>query len=264
MKVNRLKISALGKRLGPRQVLSEIHLEVGQGEICAVVGPNGAGKTTLLLCLMGLRRRDSGQICVNGISHDDPAIRSQWRHTGFLPQSPQFYPHLTLREHLTFVAQIYGGGSTAALHRRIDEELRGFAIEDLADHFPEGLSRGEKQKAALISTWLHSPSLLLYDEPDTALDEAARRRLTNRLRQLAAGGGTVLLTTHDLPLVEALGGRLAVLAGGRLLFDGRLQDLRLALHAGEAEKASDLYQELLRRHYPERLQTKEASLELLH
>ncbi|HSR67676.1 MAG TPA: ABC transporter ATP-binding protein [Acidobacteriota bacterium] len=243
----RIEIQALGKEMGGRSLLRDVTLAVRQGEICCLVGPNGAGKTTLLHCLMGLRRRDCGRILINGVSHDDPAIQLQWSQVGFLPQNPQLYPHLKIREHLVFVAQIYKGRGSE-IDRFVDQELARFGLQPAAESFPETLSRGEYQKAALVSTRVHSPSLLVYDEPDTALDDSSRRLLVQLLTDLVGQGGAALIATHDLRLAESLTCRLAILNRGNILFDGRPQDLRLALHAGGDASLDDLYRQLLEQH----------------
>ncbi|HWB39981.1 MAG TPA: heme ABC exporter ATP-binding protein CcmA [Gemmatimonadales bacterium] len=210
-----LDARGLRRSFGGLRVLRGVDLQVRAGEAVVVAGPNGAGKTTLLRLLAGLMRPEAGEVRVLGrpVRGDGEAGR---RPIGFVSHQSLLYDDLTLQQNLTFAARLYGVAHPAAAARAA---LAAAGLASRADDSPRRLSRGLTQRAAIARALLHQPSLLLLDEPFTALDAAAAERLrADLVRRLAAGLGMVIVT-HRLGEVWSLASRIAVLAEGEWACD---------------------------------------------
>jgi ABC-type multidrug transport system ATPase subunit len=184
--------------------LKGVDLDVEPGQVVGITGVNGAGKSTLLRCLAGLQPFDSGEIEVLGRPPSgDPAF---WREAAYAAEEPAWYPGLTAREHLTLTALTHGASSD------VEGWLDRFGLGPRADASPLTLSTGQRQRLLLASVLVRPSRLLLLDEPERGLDPGFRTVLAEVLREHAAGGGAVLLATHDVSLAPV---RL-VLDGGQL------------------------------------------------
>lgn len=209
----------------------DLAFEVAPGEILGLVGPNGAGKTTTLRCLGGILPPTAGTIRVAGhdLAADPVAARGA---LAFLPDEPRLFEYLTVREHLNFVARLYG---VADWERKADALLGELELGDKLHAFPNELSRGMKQKLTVACGFLHDPALVLLDEPLTGLDPIGIRRMKRSLVDRAAAGSAIVLSSHLLPLVEELCHRVLVLAGGQRVALGTLDEIRAAIGAGSLE-----------------------------
>jgi ABC-2 type transport system ATP-binding protein len=206
-----LHTTALTKRYGDHEVLSNVDIKVGRGSVYGLAGPNGAGKTTLLMILAGLRRPTSGQVHL-----DVPRHRM-----ALLPDTPQFDPWLTGREVLALAAHLAGAGNNTALQDRL---LAGAGLAEAADRRVAGYSRGMLQRLGIAAILIGEPELLLLDEPASALDPAGRREvldLITRLRRQA----TVIFSSHILADVQEVCDTVGILRAGKLLYQGTLDDL---------------------------------------
>lgn len=203
------------KRFGSLTALDALSLRVEPGTLFALVGPNGAGKTTAIGLLTGLLTPTEGRVTVFGTDVAREPLVAKAR-IGFVPDRPYLWPRWTPRESLRFVGAVFGTRG-AALETRIGEELARFGISDSADRPNQELSHGTRQKVALAQAFLHDPELLVLDEPMVGLDPLAQRRLADRLRERAAGGAAVLITTHQLSVPEEIAGLCGLLHRGRLL-----------------------------------------------
>lgn len=209
-----VETESLSCAYGARLALDRATLSVARGEIFALLGPNGGGKTTLFRILATLLRATSGTFRVDGL---DPAadVRAVRRRLGVVFQTPGLDKKLTVRENLALQGALLGV-SGAALGARIDALLGTFSIRDRAHDLVETLSGGLARRVEIAKALLHEPPVLLLDEPSTGLDPGARRDLTALLRDLAAGGTGVLLTTHLFDEADAAN-RIGILDRGRLV-----------------------------------------------
>src|SRR5829696_4109656 len=208
----------LTKNFGPRRAVDEVDLTVTRGEVYGFLGPNGAGKTTTLRMLLGLVRPTSGSALVHGRPPGDPAAVAR---TGSLVEGPGFYPYLSGRENLRVLAR-YRGLPDREVDRvleRVDLTARG------ADRF-RSYSLGMKQRLGVAAALLGDPDLLVLDEPTNGLDPAGMAEMRRLLVEVAAGGQTVLLSSHLLAEVQEICDRVGFIDRGRLLVESTVTELR--------------------------------------
>ena len=221
-----LEIRGLRKHFN-RPAVDGLDLVVRSGEIYALLGPNGAGKTTALRMVAGLLRPDAGSISILGIDVlRDPVAAKQV--TAWISDEPMIYDKLTPFEYLEFVAGLWGIEAIAA-ERRARHLLRWLGLLDQAHERCERFSKGMRQKVALAGALVHDPRVIILDEPLTGLDAASSRQVKNVLRERVVAGGTVILTTHILEVAERMADRIGVIAAGRLIAEGTLDDLRRSI-----------------------------------
>ncbi len=199
----------------------------GPGQILGLLGPNGAGKTTTMRAIAGIIPPTRGTLRVAG--HDverEPVLAK--RQLAYVPDDPKLFEALTVREHLRFVAAAYDVRAWAEPARRLLDE---FELNDHADKLAQELSRGMRQKVAICCAYLHEPRAILVDEPLTGLDPRGIRTMKRSLRDRAAAGATVVISSHLLALVEDLCTHLLILHHGRRLFVGQVEEARAAFSA---------------------------------
>ena len=211
------------KSFGRREVLKGVDLVVKEGEFVIVMGPNGAGKTTLLRIIATIVRPDKGQLKVCGFPIPDKAPEARAK-IGFLTHSPLLYDELTARENLLFYASLL---SVRSPEKRIAELLQLVGLEDRAEERVRTFSRGMLQRLAIARAILHSPPLLLLDEPFTGLDQKAAEVLTALLKLLPQEGHAVIMTTHQLDETLTLAHRILVLNRGKFVAEIPREELRL-------------------------------------
>ena len=205
-----LGCSGLGKSYGGVRALDSVDLDVREGEIFGLLGPNGSGKTTLLRLFLGLLAPTVGRLWLFGEARPTPAALAR---TGSLVEEPAFYPWLSGRRNLDVILDAGAPITSDAIGNALDlVGLGGVAGRPVTSY-----SLGMRQRLALALALARRPRLLLLDEPTNGLDQPGIRRLRQVLRELAAGGTTILLASHTLTEVERLCGRVAVLRAGRLL-----------------------------------------------
>jgi ABC-2 type transport system ATP-binding protein len=218
-----LEIRGLCKRFD-RLAVDRLDLTVRAGEFYALLGPNGAGKTTTLRMVSGLLRPDAGTISVDGIDALADPVAAK-RVMAWVSDEPMIYDKLTPFEYLEFVARLWSIDAATA-------EARSRTLIDWLELTPvetqrcEGLSKGMRQKVALAGALVHEPRLIILDEPLTGLDAASARQVKRVLRERVAAGGTVIMTTHILEVAERMADRIGVIAAGRLIAEGTLDELR--------------------------------------
>jgi ABC-2 type transport system ATP-binding protein len=232
-----LEVSGLGKVYGALRAVDGISFTVGQGEIVGLLGPNGAGKTTTLRCACGIFPPTEGAIRVGGHDLRTSAVEARKR-LAFLPDEPRLFDYLTVREHLNLTARLYGVLDWEARAGALLAELELTAREHA---LPGELSRGMKQKLAIACGFLHDPQLIVLDEPLTGLDPLGIRNMKASLRARAESGAGLLLSSHLLPLVEEVCHRILVIAGGRLVAHGTLEQIRAQLGARDGSSLEDVF-----------------------
>jgi ABC-2 type transport system ATP-binding protein len=226
------------KQYGQFTAVRDVSFRLLPGEVFGLLGPNGAGKTTTITILTGLLRPTGGTVRIAGydVERDARMVKAL---IGYVPDEPYLYEHLTGREFITLMGELYGAVET--LDRRTDELLRYFGLLDVADDRIATYSHGTRQKTALCGTLIHDPLILFLDEPTVGLDPRSARLLKDTIRALAAEGRAVLLCTHILEIAQAICDRVAILDSGRIIAQGSLDELRQATHAGGAESLEDIF-----------------------
>ena len=225
-----IEVQALTKQYGSFTAVSGLSLTVRPGEVLGLVGPNGAGKTTTLRCLAGIIPSTSGSVRIAG--HDlaaDPVGAK--RALAFFPDEPRLFDYLTVRQHLNFVARIYGVADYEERSRPLLEELE---LAEKADVLPGELSRGMKQKLVIACGLLHSPTVMFFDEPLTGLDPLGIRRMKDSIIRRARDGASVVLSSHLLHLLEEVCTHVLILKKGDKVADGTLRDVAAQFSNGEA------------------------------
>ncbi len=207
-----------------RPAVDALDLTIYGGEFYALVGPNGAGKTTTLRMVVGLLRPDAGTITIEDIDALANPVAAK-RVTAWLSDEPMIYDKLTPFEYLEFVAGLWGVEKTVA-EANARELLDWLGLESHTHERCEGFSRGMKQKVALAGALVHDPRLIILDEPLSGLDAGSARQVKKVLRERVAAGCTVIMTTHILEVAERMADRIGVIAHGRLIAEGTLDELR--------------------------------------
>src|SRR5690348_13926585 len=215
-----VEVRGLVKRYGPRPVVDGVDLTVEEGDIYGYLGPNGAGKTTTLRMMLGLIRRDGGSVRLFG--RDPAAGAAALEHVAGFVESPTFYPYLSGRENLQYLATLDGG----LPRRRLDEALDRVGLLDRASDRVGTYSLGMRQRLGIAASLMRSPKLLVLDEPANGLDPAGMRDLRRLVSNLPEQGVTVLYSSHLLAEVEEVCTRVAIVNGGKIAFEGRLDELR--------------------------------------
>jgi len=209
--------SNLTKRYGRTDAVASVSFEIGNGEIVGFVGPNGAGKTTTLRMLAGLIRPTAGSASILGQNVPGSVLSE----VGTMIEEPSFYPYMTGRQNLRHAAALHGGVPA----RRVDESLAFVKLENAAEKRVKAYSQGMRQRLALARALLWEPKVLLLDEPTNGLDPTGIAEFRESLKQVAATGTTVLISSHILAEVEKFVNRVLAIDKGRLRFDGTLADL---------------------------------------
>ena len=215
-----IDVRGMTKRFAGRAVVNDIALQVRTGEIYGFLGPNGSGKTTFIRMLCGLLRADGGSGTCLGydVIRESEAIK---RNVGYMTQRFSFYEDLTIAENLDFVARMYGVPNR---RQAVADSIERLGLAGRQRQLAGELSGGWKQRLALAACLIHSPRLLLLDEPTAGVDPKARRDFWEQIHELAAGGLTFLITTHYMDEAERCH-RLAYIAYGNLLTHGTVREV---------------------------------------
>ncbi len=226
-----LEIRGLDKSFDGRAAVAGLNLSVRAGEFYMLLGPNGAGKTTTLRMVSGLLQPDGGAISIFGVDARRDQVAAK-QIVGWVSDEPMIYDKLTPSEYLEFVAGLWRvEGDVAALRAR--ELIRWLDLDKVAHARCENFSRGMRQKVALAGALVHEPKLIILDEPLTGLDAGSARLVKNVLTERVRAGATVIMTTHILEIAERMADRIGVIAGGRLIAEGTLSELRSRIGHGD-------------------------------
>lgn len=229
-----LEITDLKKNYGSKSVLNGVSLQVKKGEIIGYIGPNGAGKSTTVKIILGIEDNYSGNINILGHDISDGNIEYK-RKIGYVPEIAEVYDSLTGQEYLTFIGELYG----------LDLDLADYKAKSLMELFGIGevyhsriasYSKGMRQKLLIISSLLHNPELLFFDEPINGLDANSVMIFKEIMTQLAEQGKTIFYSSHIMDVVEKISSRIILLHDGKIAADGTFEELKQQNTKGSLEQ----------------------------
>ncbi len=223
-----IDVAALRVIRGRRTVLHDLHFSVPTGTVTGLIGPSGSGKTTLMRCVVGVQRISAGTVRVLGRPAGAPDLR---RTVGYVTQAPSVYPDLTVRENARYFAAVQGRPRQAA-----DQAVTDVGLGAAAGQLVATLSGGQRARASLACALLSDPRLLVLDEPTVGQDPALRRDLWQRFTELAAGGVSLLVSSHVMDEARRCG-RVLLLREGRLLADDTPDGLLSRTGADDLDEA---------------------------
>ena len=219
-----LQINHLIKTYGDKKAVDDLSLHIQPGEIYGFIGHNGAGKTTTIKSCFGILQFDSGEILIDGksITKDPIGCKSV---LAYIPDNPDLYEFMSGIQFLNFVADIFGVSATER-----QERIRRYAdMLELTDDLAQPISaysHGMKQKLAVISALIHTPKLIIMDEPFVGLDPKASHLLKQLMRQICDDGGAIFFSTHVLEVAEKLCDKVAIIKGGKLMRSGTMDEVK--------------------------------------
>lgn len=218
--MNAISVQGLTKKFGDKTVVDHVSMEIGYGEIVGFLGPNGSGKTTTIRLMCGLLTPDEGSGTVLGYDILTQRLEIKAR-VGYMTQRFSFYEDLSIEENLTFVARLY---QLDPVHDHVNETLATLGMTSRRKQLAGNLSGGWKQRLALAACIMHSPRLLLLDEPTAGVDPKARREFWDEIHRLAADGLTVLVSTHYMDEAERCH-RISYISYGKMIAEGTVEDV---------------------------------------
>ncbi|GKX65251.1 ABC transporter ATP-binding protein [Inconstantimicrobium mannanitabidum] len=233
-----LQVTNLTKHYKRKNAVDGISFSLNKGEIVALTGPNGAGKTTTIKCILGLLRKNEGEIFINGTDNKSKDVKYK---LAYIPETPDIYPMLTVWEHLKFMALVYKINNWTVVAEKI---LSKFDIADKKDELAKNLSKGMKQKLSICCALIHNPEIFFVDEPFIGLDPKAVRELKDAFKALKEEGKTILISTHMLDAAENLCDRIIVVKKGRVLAEGSIEDLRHKIKVSQETSLEDIFLEV--------------------
>jgi ABC-2 type transport system ATP-binding protein len=218
----------LARTFGSKRAVDGIDLQVPAGSFYGFLGPNGAGKSTTIKCLTGLLRPSAGEIRILGIDPVASPVEIKLK-VGVVPEDLALFDRLTAAETLNFIAQVHGMPPETFKTRSADL-LSLMDLTAAATTLVTDFSHGMRKKLALAAALLPAPRLLFLDEPFEGIDAVASRQIKDLLHSFVARGGTVFLTSHILEIVERLSTHIGVIADGRIVAQGRIEEVRAGAH----------------------------------
>ena len=218
-----LEVKNLLKTYGAKKAVDNASFVVKNGELCAFIGKNGAGKTTAIKCICGIIDFDDGEILINGKNIKTETIEAK-KNIAYIPDNPSLYDFMTGIEYLNFVSDIYGV-SKENRKDRINHYALLFEIKDNLGQEISSYSHGMKQKLAIISALIHSPKLIVLDEPFVGLDPSSTHQLKNIMKDLTKLGTSIFFSTHILEVAEKLCDNVIILNDGKVVASGTMKDV---------------------------------------
>ena len=228
---NILNVQSFCKAYEGTPAVSDVSFKVNAGEILGVIGPNGAGKTTTMRAISTLIAPSSGSLTVDGLDVRQKPVDVKQR-LAYVPDDPQLFPHLTVEEHLAFTAAAY---KVQNADEKSNSLLKTFELARKRKVAAKDLSRGMRQKLAICCAYLHDPAALLLDEPMTGLDPPGIRNLKQSIREHAARGAAVIISSHLLAMVEDICTHVLIIDRGKMKFFGSLEEIKAQVRLSEQE-----------------------------
>jgi ABC-2 type transport system ATP-binding protein len=226
-----IKITGLVKTYANTKAVDQLDLEIQAGQLFGFLGPNGAGKTTTIKLMTGLLKPNEGSVEIDGIDVQKYPQRAKAR-MGYIPDRPFIYEKLTGAEYLQFIADLYGVEQQIAKDRA-RKFLDFFDLETSAHHLIGGYSHGMRQKLIISAALIHSPPVVIVDEPLIGLDPKGAKQVKRLFLELCNKGTTVFMSTHSLAIAEDMCDRISIIQKGKIIADGSMEQLReRASHEG--------------------------------
>ena len=219
-----LKIENLTKVYSDKKAVDDLSLHIAPGEIYGFIGHNGAGKTTTLKSVAGILQFDAGEIYINGRSVKEQPLECK-KEIAYIPDNPDLYDFMSGIKYLNFIADIFGV-SAEDRAARIKKYADTFELTDSLAEPIAAYSHGMKQKLAIIAAWLHTPRLIIMDEPFVGLDPKAAHILKEMMREECDNGGAIFFSTHVLEVAEKLCDKVAIIKAGRLIRSGTMEEVK--------------------------------------
>lgn len=219
-----LTISHLTKTYGDKRAVDDLSLHIAPGEIYGFIGHNGAGKTTTIKSCCGILGFDSGEITIGGVSMKENPLVCKSK-LAYIPDNPDLYDFMTGIQYLNFVADVFGVPADER-QKKIRELADAFEITDALAEAISSYSHGMKQKLAIISALIHSPKLIIMDEPFVGLDPKASHLLKQLMRKICDDGGAIFFSTHVLEVAEKLCDKIAIIKNGKLIQSGTVEEVK--------------------------------------
>ncbi|MDF2866348.1 MAG: ABC-type multidrug transport system, ATPase component [Clostridia bacterium] len=218
-----LRITNLTKKYGDKIAVDDISIDVNPGEIFGFVGHNGAGKTTTIKCIVGILSFEKGNIYIDGLNIKDDPIKCKSM-MAYIPDNPDVYENLTGIQYLNFVGDVYSVNKTIR-RELIDKYAKELEIYDNLGSVISSYSHGMKQKIAIISALIHSPKILILDEPFVGLDPKAQFKLKEIMKELCDKGVSIFFSSHVLEVVQKLCDKIAIINKGKIVKIGKIEDI---------------------------------------
>ena len=217
-----ITVKGLKKSFGDNEVLKGIDYEIKKGEKIVIIGPSGSGKSTFLRCLNLLERPTSGDVFIDGQKITDPKcdINMVRRKMGMVFQHFNLFPHLTILKNITLAPVKLGLMTKAQANERAMALLKRIGLEEKADAYPSQLSGGQKQRIAIVRALAMNPEVMLFDEPTSALDPEMVGEVLDVMKDLAHGGMTMAVVTHEMGFAREVATRVIFMDGGKIIEDG--------------------------------------------
>ena len=219
-----LTIEHLTKTYGDKRAVDDLSLHIAPGEIYGFIGHNGAGKTTTIKSCCGILGFDSGEITIGGVSMKENPLVCKSK-LAYIPDNPDLYDFMTGIQYLNFVADVFGVPADER-QKKIRELADAFEITDALAEAVSSYSHGMKQKLAIISALIHSPKLIIMDEPFVGLDPKASHLLKQLMRKICDDGGAIFFSTHVLEVAENLCDKIAIIKNGKLIQSGTVEEVK--------------------------------------
>jgi ABC-2 type transport system ATP-binding protein len=232
-----LEIIGLSKSYGKIKAAVDINIRLQGGQILGLIGPNGSGKTTTIRSALTLLDWDVGKVRINGHDIIDDPVEAR-KGLGYIPDDPEMYNGLTVWQHIAFVARAH---RATGWESRAEDMLRRFELVDKRDELVGTLSKGQTQKCWCACVFVPKPMVVLMDEPITGMDPRGVHVFKELVAELRERGGCGLISSHQLPLVEDICDRIALISKGRIVIEGGLDELKEQLKLSKDRDLEDLY-----------------------
>lgn len=232
-----IKVSALGKSYGDKEVLSDVSLEIARSEVVCIIGPSGSGKSTLLRCMAFLEHYNAGEVLIEDelLGYVDMGetrrlakaseLAKTRQHMGFVFQHFNLWPHMTVLENVAKPLTLTRGVSKKEAEQKSHAMLAKVGLDQLADRYPSQLSGGQQQRVAIARALATEPHFMLFDEPTSALDPELVGEVLQVMRDLADEGMTMVIVTHEMGFAAQVADRVVFLDQGRLVASGSPEEV---------------------------------------